>query len=790
MLITAILKRTDRREGLNIPENEIPGILKSKLEACGIRTIDDLAKTTVLRMRGLTSFGKKSEEEFIKLRNRLIFKVDGDRSKPPLVRGPVPPALFIETVKACAEKYLQFRDDPKVSTIFEQRILTKKRTLEELGVLFDVERERIRQIEKRIRSDLSKLYQGEELKKVTFYLDDEVVRFLSELVGHIHAEQLVAMAELDGFLSERHGIVVGAEQHNYLITVLNLFEIVQVSLSETVFLASSTRIAKYAEVASAELLRFCLEKVDSVPIENALIATKRRLGKGSLGNAQVEKILRYHSSLVCNDGKCQVAFGEIRNLVDCAYRLLLEAGCPMHYQALIKETNYRRRQAGKAPLAPRTNAGLSTNDPRFSVHGRTGYWALSSWGKGLTVEEKIIKLIRDENGPVDRENLLSSISNEDLYGQSTVSSILSSMIGDSLEYCSKRDIILSDWVPVYGRYTMPKAGYNKSAFRREVERILSGNTFTARQIWEKTDGKTLFRLFQQRLEACPNIRISRSENLKYFSWQPKSNVRQPESRSKQQSCEDAIVGALSAHPDGQMEIPVLYEDYLKSRFKKPLMYKVISESSQIESTSQFGRKAKVIRLRSNSISPERHRVLSDKQIELARLLSSEESSTLEFKSTLRWDVQKSTLNKDLELMVLKTICAFANSNGGTLLIGVQDSGNVFGIESDYLTFGKKQNSDGFMLHLVNLIKSAIGETFLHTTVEPEVIRYQGRDICHIRVKKAAGIVFYRDKLNGRNIDRLFIRTGNSTTELVNPSEIMKFTAMRFGTNGLEGTLTT
>ena len=49
-----------------------------------------------------------------------------------------------------------------------------------------------------------------------------------------------------------------------------------------------------------------------------------------------------------------------------------------------------------------------------------------------------------------------------------------------------------------------------------------------------------------------------------------------------------------------------------------------------------------------------------------------ESSILEFKSTFQWDVVKGEQNKALRLSSLKTIAAFLNSQGGTLLIGVED----------------------------------------------------------------------------------------------------------------------
>ena len=61
------------------------------------------------------------------------------------------------------------------------------------------------------------------------------------------------------------------------------------------------------------------------------------------------------------------------------------------------------------------------------------------------------------------------------------------------------------------------------------------------------------------------------------------------------------------------------------------------------------------------------------------LLSRPESTTLEFKECRR------KLNKN----VYETVCAFLNRQGGTLLLGVNDSGTVTGIDLDAINQIKK-----------------------------------------------------------------------------------------------------
>ena len=47
-----------------------------------------------------------------------------------------------------------------------------------------------------------------------------------------------------------------------------------------------------------------------------------------------------------------------------------------------------------------------------------------------------------------------------------------------------------------------------------------------------------------------------------------------------------------------------------------------------------------------------------------------EGRKIEFKSSLRWDFRRNEVNKDLELVVIKALAAFLNTDGGNLYIGI------------------------------------------------------------------------------------------------------------------------
>ena len=72
----------------------------------------------------------------------------------------------------------------------------------------------------------------------------------------------------------------------------------------------------------------------------------------------------------------------------------------------------------------------------------------------------------------------------------------------------------------------------------------------------------------------------------------------------------------------------------------------------------------------------------DKEARYLRLIEEGESETIEFKSTFKYDIEENRHNNDLTHLISKTVCAFLNSRGGTLFIGVEDNKNIIGLYYD------------------------------------------------------------------------------------------------------------
>lgn len=157
------------------------------------------------------------------------------------------------------------------------------------------------------------------------------------------------------------------------------------------------------------------------------------------------------------------------------------------------------------------------------------------------------------------------------------------------------------------------------------------------------------------------------------------------------------------------------------------------------------------------------------------LIAQGESNTLEFKSTLRFCLRQKSPQKYVEHSVLKTIAAYLNSEGGTLLIGVDDSGAVLGLDNDFSTFKKPDKIDEFLKHFDNLISKSFGDRF-HHHLKVTFPTVEGKTICTVNVTdKASEEVWFltQDEGDKKPEEKFYIRRSASTIEL-SPSEASKY----------------
>lgn len=165
-------------------------------------------------------------------------------------------------------------------------------------------------------------------------------------------------------------------------------------------------------------------------------------------------------------------------------------------------------------------------------------------------------------------------------------------------------------------------------------------------------------------------------------------------------------------------------------------------------------------------------------IDLEEVIGSGEHGFLEFKSTMRWNLKEARQDKKMEEIILKSIAAFNNSEGGKLLIGVADSGEILGLQDDYNTL-KEANKDHFELHLRNIVNNAYGKDFAITYMKVNFPVIDEVEICEIDIKAGAKPLFLEvsDKI-GQKHKKFFVRSGNSSQDL-DIAETTEYVRRRF-----------
>ena len=145
----------------------------------------------------------------------------------------------------------------------------------------------------------------------------------------------------------------------------------------------------------------------------------------------------------------------------------------------------------------------------------------------------------------------------------------------------------------------------------------------------------------------------------------------------------------------------------------------------------------------------------------AELAKQGESKTLEFKSSLRWNLQENRKDdKRITHAVLKTIAAFLNTDGGDLLIGIDDNGVAIGVEHDQLA-----PDDKFLRHLTQAVRNGLG-TPASTCIDPKMQTVDGKRVCLVSCRRSPAPVRLKWKgMESADDGDFFVRSGPGTVRL-------------------------
>jgi hypothetical protein len=167
--------------------------------------------------------------------------------------------------------------------------------------------------------------------------------------------------------------------------------------------------------------------------------------------------------------------------------------------------------------------------------------------------------------------------------------------------------------------------------------------------------------------------------------------------------------------------------------------------------------------------------------EIVAKINNGETEHVEFKSSLRWDFREEKPNRLMEDIILKSIAAFSNAKGGTLMIGVTDDLDIIGLEHDFKTL-KKQDADYFELHLRKLINNQFGIRYSNKHLLFQFPEIHNKQLCIVQVAPGDSPVYVKTRnKQGHEVEKFFVRSGNSSQEISSLKEINEYIKSRFGT---------
>lgn len=142
--------------------------------------------------------------------------------------------------------------------------------------------------------------------------------------------------------------------------------------------------------------------------------------------------------------------------------------------------------------------------------------------------------------------------------------------------------------------------------------------------------------------------------------------------------------------------------------------------------------SEILEFKSSFFTP----ILNEKEQQRLEILKKLEKQTEQSRAEI------SKINGDLAKKAvihssLKTLVAFANTSGGTLLIGVDDNKKIIGLEQEYLTFSKKQgqNRDGFGKNFDDTVRNYIGDSF-SSLMNRRFLKFPEGDVLIVKIESS------------------------------------------------------
>ena len=285
---------------------------------------------------------------------------------------------------------------------------TEKMTLDAIGKLYGITRERVRQIENYALTNIRKsdAYKTEkatfgELEALLHSLGGIVVE--EDFLGHISKD--VSVQNYINFL-----LVVGEGfkkrkeddefKHRWHVNE-ELAKQVEASIRKLYEGLGDQDLLPESEIVNHFLghLADVSEKYKNQEIVRRWLSLSKKIGTNAVGDWGVAHSPNIHT----------------KGMRDYAFLVIRKHGSPIHFREVARQINLVFKK--KAHTATTHNELIK--DPRFVLVGR-GLYALKEWGYMSGVVKDVIRTILEKNGPLTKEQIIDKVMKERYVKENTI----------------------------------------------------------------------------------------------------------------------------------------------------------------------------------------------------------------------------------------------------------------------------------------------------------------------------------------------------------------------------------
>jgi hypothetical protein len=161
---------------------------------------------------------------------------------------------------------------------------------------------------------------------------------------------------------------------------------------------------------------------------------------------------------------------------------------------------------------------------------------------------------------------------------------------------------------------------------------------------------------------------------------------------------------------------------------------------------------------------------------LEEIIQEGESNQVEFKPALLYNFSTQKAGIGVKGIIAKAICAFLNSNGGILFIGLSDNGEPQGLSHDFSLSKDKDEKDFFNLEFDQMVDYFLSFS-VKSNISGEFYQIDNKDIFVVTVTPSKHRPIF---LKGQNGKEFYVRGEASSRQLTDIEELANYCIEKWG----------